>query len=364
MLESAFSLLLDGLSLGCIYALIALGYTMVYGVIKLINFAHGEFYMMGAYAGVGAAVFAAGAGLGLPEPYSTVVIFLLAMTAGAVTAGVIAVIVEKVAYKPLRGSTRIAALLTALGVSMLLQNVALKVFSPDTRPFPASARLAERRYPRIAVPLSAVRPGEAFTREVCWIAPDGSERYLGGGYAPIDPAEYAPAAAAGAELYYYPRVTVQRKQIIVWGAVLALTLALHVLVKYSRTGKAMRAVSYDFEAAELMGINVDRVISFTFFIGAVLAGAGGVLVASYYGQVKPGMGVMYGLKAFIAAVLGGIGSIGGAVLGGLVLGVAENLVQLSARTAPFRDALAFGALVAILVFLPRGFFGRHEREKI
>jgi branched-chain amino acid transport system permease protein len=364
LLESALSLLLDGLSLGCIYALIALGYTMVYGVIKLINFAHGEFYMMGAYAGVGAALLAVGARLGLPEPWSTVVTFTVAMAAGAVAAGIIAVAVEKVAYKPLRRSSRIAALLTALGVSMLLQNVALKAFSPDTRPFPVSARLAERRYPRIAIPADAIAPGGAFKREVCWTGPDGSERYLGGAYAPIDQAEYAAAAAAGGRLYYYPGVTAQRKQIVIWATVLVLTFALHALVKYSRTGKAMRAVSYDFEAAELMGINVDRVISFTFFIGALLAGAGGVLVASYYGQVKPGMGVMYGLKAFIAAVLGGIGSIGGGVLGGLVLGVAESMVQLSARTAPFRDALAFGLLVAILVFLPRGFFGRQEREKV
>ncbi len=364
MLQSILSLTLDGISLGCIYALIALGYTMVYGVIKLINFAHGEFYMMGAYAGVGVVLALGGVGLGVGEPYRTILIFLLAMTAGAMAAGVIAVVVEKVAYKPLRRSTRIAALLTALGVSLFLQNVALKAFSPTPRAFPAAARIADRRYPRIALPAAEVKPGSAFQREVCYTDREGREHWLGGGFAPIDARGYDEAISAGYDSFYcYPAITVQRKQIIVWGMVLALTLALYVLVRYSKMGKAMRAVSYDFEAAELMGINVNRVISFTFFVGALLAGAGGVLVGAYYGQIKPGMGVMYGLKAFVAAVIGGIGSIGGAVLGGLALGVAESLVQLSSWTAPFRDALSFAVLILILVFLPRGFFGKEEREK-
>jgi len=357
------SLLLDGLALGCIYALIALGYTMVYGIIKLINFAHGEFYMIGAYAAFATLAVVRTAGLG--EPYDTIALFLLAMAAGGLAAGVLAVIVEKLAYRPLRRASRIAALLTALGVSLFLQNAALKVFSPNTRPFRDPVIITDRRYPRIALPAAGVGPDAVLERDVYWRRGDGTEEFLAEAGRPVAERGYVAAAAAGVGgFYYYPAVTVRRKQIIIWGSTLAMALCLHALVKYTKVGKAMRAVSYDFETAELMGINVDRVISFTFFVGAVLAGAGAVLVGMYYGSIKPTMGVMYGLKAFVAAVLGGIGSIPGAVLGGLALGTAESLVQVSPRTAPYQDAFAFAVLVFILVFLPNGFFGRQEREKV
>ena len=361
MLENLLLLLLDGVALGCIYALIALGYTMVYGLIKLINFAHGEFYMMGAYAGLG--VLMSVKSLGLAEPYDTVAVFLLAMLGAALAAGVLAVVVEKLAYKPLRRASRIAALLSALGVSLFLQNVALKAFSPNTRPF--RANVIDRRYPSIEVPRSGLSAGAAFEHDVYWRDESGADRLLAGRAETLSEAALRDALGAGASrFFYYPSVTVRKKQVIIWTSVLLLTVGLTLLVRFTRIGKAMRAVSYDFEAAELMGINVDRVISFTFFIGAVMAGAGGVLVGMYYGTVKPTMGVMYGLKAFVAAVVGGIGSIPGAVLGGLALGSAESFVKLSSSTAPYQDAFAFAVLIAILVFMPNGFFGRPEREKV
>jgi branched-chain amino acid transport system permease protein len=336
---------------------------MVYGIIKLINFAHGEFYMMGAYVGLGAITLLGGVKLGLPEPLNVAAIFLLAMLAAAVAAGVLAVVVEKLAYKPLRRASRIAALLTALGVSLFLQNAALKAFSPNTQAF--SVGLSDRRYPRIEVPAAQVTPGARFERDVYWVDGSGHEQWLSTGGEGVRREDYEQATAGGARgFYYYPAVTIRTKQIVIWVSVLLLTVGLHTIVRYTKMGKAMRAVSYDFETAELMGINVNRVISFTFFIGATLAGAAGVLVGSYYGTIKPTMGVMYGLKAFVAAVLGGIGSIGGAMLGGLALGVAESLVKISPATAPFQDALSFAVLIVILVFMPNGFFGSEEREKI
>jgi len=361
--EALFLLLLDGLALGCIYALIALGYTMVYGIIKLINFAHGEFYMMGAYA-----AFFLLAGLrerlgAWDGPWETAGVFAAAMLAAGMAAGLLAVIVEKLAYRPLRRASRISALLTALGVSLLLQNVALKAFTPDTRHFDAG--IEDSRFPRIGIDAEKIGPGVAFERDVFYISADGAEYWLAGKDMPVEPAALEKARERGAvRFHYYPLVTVRKKQVIIWASVLVMTVGLHVMVKYTRIGKAMRAVSYDLDAAQLMGINVDRVISFTFFVGAFLAGAGGVLVASYYGTIKPGMGVMYGLKAFVAAVLGGIGSIYGAVLGGLVLGVAESMVKLSPATAPYQDAFAFAVLVAILVFLPYGILGEREKEKV
>jgi branched-chain amino acid transport system permease protein len=363
LLENVLLLVLDGLALGCIYALIALGYTMVYGIIKLINFAHGEFYMVGAYAAFG--FLLAAKSTGLPEPANTALLLFLAILAAALAAGILAVIVEKLAYRPLRRASRIAALLTALGVSLLLQNVALKLFTADTRPFHTG--VVDARYPRITVPKSSIRPGAVFDRDLYWRYRGSVDNFLVPANTPVTPDDMDAVIThdtSPAVVYYYPLITVRKKQIIIWIAALVLTVGLQLLVKFTNIGKAMRAVSYDFETAELMGINVDRVITFTFFIGAVLAGAGAVLVGMYYGTIKPTMGVMYGLKAFVAAVLGGIGSIPGALLGGLALGTAESLVKVSPATAPFQDAFAFAVLVLILVFLPNGFFGREERERV
>ncbi|MCD6405763.1 MAG: branched-chain amino acid ABC transporter permease, partial [Planctomycetes bacterium] len=280
MSEVIFRLLLDGLALGCIYALIALGYTMVYGIIKLINFAHGEFYMMGAYAGLFTLAGLKGSDLGLSEPWRTVAAFVLAMLAAGLAAGVLAVIVEKLAYRPLRRASRIAALLTALGVSLLLQNVALKAFTPDTRHFDAG--ITDRRYPRVEVPAGDVHPGAIFPTNVWYTDGKGREQWLAGPVRPLEAADYERAKEASASpVYRYRAVTIRKKQIIILASVLVMAVGLNVLVKYTRMGKAMRAVSHDIEAAQMMGINVDRVIGFTFFIGAFLGGAGGVLVGSY-----------------------------------------------------------------------------------
>ena len=364
MFENVLLLMLDGVALGCIYALIALGYTMVYGIIKLINFAHGEFFMIGGYAALGVlAVMPAAGDVGAA---GAAVEVLVAMSVGGAAAAVLAVAVEKLAYKPLRQATRIAALLTALGVSLFLQNAAQKAFSPNTKAFPIP--VADRRYPRIGVNSQEILAGKRPGVDIYSTGETGEEVFLGvteGSVTDRDIVLKVPQAGTKtAQLYYYPQVTVRRKQLIIWASAVLMTLGLHVLVKYTKMGKAMRAVSYDFEAAELMGINVNRVISFTFFVGAILAGAAAVLVGMYYGSIKPTMGVMYGLKAFVAAVLGGIGSIPGALAGSLVLGIAESLVKLSSHTAPYQDAFAFAVLVLILVFLPNGFFGREERERV
>jgi branched-subunit amino acid ABC-type transport system permease component len=253
--------------------------------------------------------------------------------------------------------------LTALGVSLLLQNVALKAFSPDTRHFPSG--ISNRRYPRLDVAETLVRAGAVFDTDVCYLDENGNERLLTAAGAELNDAKLRLAEKHSPSGYYsYPAVTVTAKQIIIWTSVLVMTAGLQFLVRYTRMGKAMRAVSHDLDAAQLMGINTNAVISFTFFVGAFLAGAGGVLVGSYYNTIKPSMGVMYGLKAFVAAVLGGIGSINGAVLGGIVLGISERIVKLSPATAPYDHAFAFTVLVVILVFMPRGLLGRREGEKV
>lgn len=281
-----------GLSLGSVYALIALGYTMVYGIIKLINFAHGDIYMVGAYAGF----------------YSVTVLnlsFIPALIISMVAAAVTGVLVERIAYKPLRNSPRITLLITAIGMSLLLENVGQKVFSSTPRTYPTM-----------------------FT---------GSYDVFG--------------------------VSVDLSRIIVFAITLLLMLALQYFVTYTKPGRAMRAVSQDRDAARLMGINIDRVIAITFAVGSALAGAAGVLVGIIFPQIKPTMGIMPGLKAFVAAVIGGIGVIPGAMLGGMIIGVSENLVT-AYLSSSWRDAIAFGLLILILLAKPSGILGKNTREKV
>lgn len=281
-----------GLSLGSVYALIALGYTMVYGVIKLINFAHGDIYMVGAYAG-----YYAVTALNL----SFVPALVVAMAVSAVTG----VLVERIAYKPLRDSPRITLLITAIGMSLLLENLGQKVFTSTPRTYPSM-----------------------FT---------GSYNVFG--------------------------VSVDLSRIIVFVVTILLMLALQYFVTYTKPGRAMRAVSQDRDAARLMGIDIDRVIAATFAVGSALAGAAGVLVGIVFPQIRPTMGVMPGLKAFVAAVIGGIGIIPGAMLGGMIIGVSENLVTAYISSS-WRDAIAFGFLILILLAKPTGILGKHTREKV
>ncbi len=287
--------LLNGLSLGSIYALIALGYTMVYGIIQLINFAHGDIYMVGAYVGY---FCMAHLRLGF---FESLVIAMAACT-------VLGVVIERVAYKPLRNSTRIAALITAIGVSLLLEYGMMFFVGADVRSYP---------------PL----PG-----------------YL-------------------TATFTLGSVIVTMQQVLIISVSVLLMVALQFIVRRTKVGKAMRAVSADADAARLMGINVDNTISFTFAIGSALAGAAGVLVGVYYNSINPLMGILPGLKAFVAAVFGGIGLIPGALLGGFFIGLAETGVSAIGQSL-FKDAVVFAILIAVLVFKPAGLLGRNVREKV
>jgi len=293
--------LVNGVTWGSVYALIALGYTMVYGILRLINFAHGDVYMLGAFF----AYFTARA-IGAqqnPGPLNA----LLVLAAAMVGCGAIGYIIERLAYRPVRKSSRLAALITAIGVSLLLENGGVLMFGGDPKFFPqviTARNLA-----------------------------------LGGG------------------------VTISNQQIIILVVSLALMLALRFIVLYTRVGKAMRAVSHSHTAAALMGISVDRIISFTFVLGSTLAAAAGVLVALQNPKIEPLMGVMPGLKAFVAAVLGGIGNIPGAVIGGLVMGVAEVMV-VGYLSPTYRDAIAFVLLIVILLVRPAGILGKATVEKV
>ena len=293
--------LLNGITWGSIYALIALGYTMVYGVLRLINFAHGEVYMMGAMAG-----YYAAHALGFataPSLFGLVVVLAVSMVA----CGLLGAAIERIAYRPLRSAGRLAPLITAIGVSLLLQNTGQLVFGADPKFFPSLLQSHE-----------VIRAGG---------------------------------------------VAVSNIQLTVLVTALLLMAGLEYIVQRTRFGRAMRAVSYDAPAAALMGVPVDRVIAGTFVLGSMLAAAAGILVGLSNPKIEPLMGLMPGLKAFVAAVLGGIGSVPGAMVGGLLLGVIETLVT-GYLSSTYRDAIAFVILIAILLFRPTGLFGAPQTEKV
>lgn len=288
-----FQQLINGLSLGSIYALLALGYTMVYGIIKLINFAHGEIYMMGAFVGYYVTN---------QLKLSLIPTLLISMTICAI----LGVLIEFLAYRPLRKSTRIAALITAIGVSFLIQSLMVYFIGADTRPFP---QIIENTN------------------------------------------------------YDMKLFTISKIQLIILSTSIFLMFLLQLIVKHTKMGKAMRAVSVDPDAAQLMGINVNHTISFTFAIGSSLAAAGGVLIGLYYNSIDPMMGVAPGLKAFIAAVFGGIGIIPGAALGGFVIGIIETFVSALGFTA-YRDAVVYAILIIVLLVKPAGLLGKNVKEKV
>ncbi|BAF58257.1 MAG: branched-chain amino acid ABC transporter permease [Pelotomaculum sp.] len=294
-MEHFLDQVINGLQLGFMYALIALGYTMVYGIIKLINFAHGDVFMVGAFIG-----YFGFAQWGLPLP--------LAVITAMAACAVLGMIIEKIAYRPLRYAPTISILISALGVSLFLEYFcSLRfVFGPNYR--------------------VVQRPFE----EVHWS--------LGG-------------------------VTVTNIQVMVAAVVIVMLLMLQYLIYRTKIGMAMRTVSYDHDAARLMGVNVDSVISITFAIGSALAAAGGVLYAIAYPQIQPFMGIMPGLKAFTAAVLGGIGIIPGAVLGALIMGQVETLTA-AFLSSQLRDAIAFAVLIIVLMVRPAGILGKTNPEKV
>ena len=285
--------LVNGISLGSIYALIALGYTMVYGIIKLINFAHGDVFMLGAFIGFYAIA-------------RWEMNFFLALFLAMLLCAIIGVIIERVAYKRLRSATRIAALITAIGVSLLIEYTVIFFRGASPEAFPTV--FEAKNFDILGVQISI-------------------------------------------------------QSILILSVSIFLMILLQFIVHKTKIGKAMRAVSHDVDAAKLMGINVDNTISATFAIGSALAGAAGVIFGVYYTRIDPLMGVLPGIKAFIAAVLGGIGIIPGAMVGGLVLGVVETIVSALGYSL-WRDAAAFVILILILILRPSGIFGKNTREKV
>lgn len=286
---------INGISLGSIYALIALGYTMVYGIINLINFAHCDVYMIGAYTGYFCMT-------------SLHLGFLPSLLIAMVICTLLGITIEKIAYKPLRNATRIAVLITAIGVSLFLEYGTMFFVKANVRSYPKMTGLL-------------------------------------------------------AEKFKLGSVVITMQQILILGITIILMILLQLIVKKTRIGKAMRAVSLDKDAAELMGINVNTTISFTFALGSALAGAAGVLVGIYYNSINPLMGVLPGLKAFVAAVFGGIGIIPGAMIGGYFIGAVEVFVS-GYGNSMYRDAVVFAILIIILIVKPAGLLGKNTREKV
>lgn len=279
--------------LGSVYALLALGYTMVYGIIKLINFAHGDIYMLGAYFG-----------------YFFIKVlhlnFFIALILAMAVSAIIGVVIEYIAYRPLRHSPRIAVLISALGISFLLENGMTYLYGSDQRSFPQAIKTVQ---------------------------------------------------------YHFYGIQVSNIQLIIAVTSIVLMLLLTYIVKNTKMGRAMRAVSADPDAASLMGININHTISFTFAIGSALAAAGGVLIGLYYNSIDPVMGMTPGLKAFVAAVLGGIGIIPGAAVGGWLIGILETMVQATAFS-DYKDAIVYAMLIVILLIKPTGILGKNKREKV
>ena len=294
--------LIDGLTLGAVYALIALGYSMVYGVLRLLNFAHGDVYMVGAFIGY----FVMQALIPTSVPIIVIVLMLLAAMIGC---GLLGVVIEQFAYRPLRNAPRIAPLISALGVSFFLENAVQLTLTAQYRVYQTE---------KLIPPALGVQLGNA-------------------------------------------RLSATRGLVI--GAAIILMILLQYLVRNTRLGKAMRAVAIDREAAAMMGINVDQVIVFTFFVGSALAGAGGVLTGLVFTRIWNLMGFTAGLKGFVAAVLGGIGNIPGAMLGGFILGLTETFAVFFISST-YKDAVSFVVLVIVLLIRPQGLLGARIPQKV
>ena len=292
-MQTVLQQIINALSLGSIYALLALGYSMVYGIINLINFAHGDIYMLGAFF----AYYVINA-----WHFNFITALLSAMIVGAVSG----VVIEYFAYRPLRKSPRIAVLITAIGVSFLLENGMSYFVGSNARSFPQVIEQVN---------------------------------------------------------YVFGGVQISNIQILILVTALILMVSLQLIIKKTKMGRAMRAVSVDPAAAELVGVNVNHTISFTFALGSALAGAAGVLIGMYYNQIDPLMGMTPGIKAFVAAVLGGIGSVPSASLGGFLIGILETFFQ-SIGLSAYKDAVVYLVLIVILLFLPAGIFGKNAKEKV
>jgi branched-chain amino acid transport system permease protein len=297
--------LINGLTIGSIYALIALGYTMVYGILKLINFAHGDVYMVGAYAGFLISAYAF-------DSQPSIIGFLVVLFGSMTIAAIIGVLIERFAYRPVRKFSRMTTLITAMGMSLFIEYLFTFIFTGIPKSFPLMI---------------------------------SNENYN-----------------------LFGDVTINNSQIMIFVVSVFLMIALQYIIFYTKIGKAMRAVSFNLNSAKLMGVNTDFVIAFTFGLGSALAAAAGVLVAQYQPKIFPLMGLMTGLKAFVAAVLGGIGNVPGAVLGGLLIGMAETFVvgygQNIGIPSTYRDAVAFAILILVLLVRPAGLLGSAVQEKV
>jgi branched-chain amino acid transport system permease protein len=296
--------LINGLNIGAIYALIALGYTMVYGILRLINFAHGDIYMVGAFAG-----YFISLKLGLGPSWGGLLFVLIG---SMVVAAVVGMAIERFAYRPVRKFARMTTLITAIGVSLLLENLFVALFGGQGRGFPQL--LDDTTFP------------------------------------------------------LFGNAAISKSQILIFAVSIALMVILQWIIFKTKVGTAMRAVSFNLNSAKLMGINTDAIIMFTFALGSALAAAAGVLTAQYSPTIDPLMGITTGLKAFVAAVLGGIGNIPGAVLGGLLIGVAETMVVGYGSSigiqSTYRDAVAFAILILVLLLRPSGILGTTVQEKV
>ncbi len=300
-MEEFLQHIINGVSLGSIYGLVAIGYTMVYGILNLINFAHGDVYMMGAFFGF---FFAHWLGLlHSPSLLTLLLILILAMAACAL----LGMTIERFAYRPLRKQPRLNLLITAIGVSLLLENGGQLIFGADPKVFP---ELIQRT-----------------------------------------------------TLLSFGNIEISNYQVIVVSVSLSLMMILQFIIYRTKVGKAMRSVSFSHENASLMGIDVDRIIAFTFVLGSSLAAAAGILVGLAYPRIDPLMGLLFGLKAFVAAVFGGIGNIPGAIVGALIMGLSEEMV-VGYFSSTYRDALAFCLLILILLVRPAGIFGKTTAEKV
>jgi branched-chain amino acid transport system permease protein len=298
--------LINALTIGSIYALIALGYTMVYGILRLINFAHGDIYMVGAYAG-----FMLATALGFAANPSALG-FAVTLVGAMAIAAALGMAIERFAYRPVRKHSKMTTLITAIGMSLLIEYLFIFFFTPTPRSFP-----------------------QLITNE---------------------------------NYQLFGNAQISTSQLLIFIVSILLMIGLQYIIFYTKIGKAMRAVSFNLNSAKLMGINTDFVIAFTFALGSALAAAGGVLTAQYNPKIEPLMGIMYGLKAFVAAVLGGIGNIPGAVLGGLLIGAAETLVVgyggYIGVPSTYRDAVAFAILILVLLVRPAGLLGSNVQEKV
>lgn len=301
--------IINGLAQGSIYALIAIGYTMVFGVLRFINFAHGDVYMLGAFSGFYVAPWLLKLFGGQPSYAGAALVLISAMGICAL----IGVLIERVCYRPLRGHSRLTVLITAIGVSLLIESCGQFFFGADPQAFPEIITDSAIEFP----------------------------------------------ASWGA----FSMLTVTVGQVLVLGSTLVLLAILRTAVLHTRTGMAMRALSLNPMAASLMGVNTDAIISFTFAVGSALAGAAGILVSIQQPSIDPLMGINAGLKAFVAAVLGGIGNIPGAALGGILIGLLEALV-VGYVNPTYRDPLVFAVLILVLLIKPSGILGKAEREKV